>query len=155
MVQQDDQMSDFDTEVKLTIYRTIAITTRPPSAAEVAVILGCSDQEVENAFARLSAQRLLVLEPGSTSHIRMAPPFSGVQTSHRVRIDDKTYFANCAWDAFGVSAALRRSADVFSTCGDCGEAIEFEIRRGKPAHRECTVHFAVPAALWWNDIIHT
>ena len=93
---------DFDTSVKLNIYETVARTTRMPISTDVASAFGSSVAEVEQAFQRLYEKRLLVLEPGSSSHIRMAPPFSGIETQHRVQIEEEVYFANCAWDAFGI-----------------------------------------------------
>lgn len=148
-------MLDFDTAVKLNIYETIAATTRVPAANEVAAALGRPVAEIEAAFQRLQQKRLLVLEPGAAGRIRMAPPFSGVPTPHVTRIEDKSYFANCAWDALGIAAALRKDADVFSVCADCGAALTFEVRSHKPVPRACAVHFAVPAAQWWDDIIYT
>ena len=126
-----------------------------PASSDVASALASSIVEVEAAFERLYQKRLLVLEPGSISHIRMAPPFSGIETQHLVKIEDKTYFANCAWDAFGIAAALKSDADIESTCPDCREGMTFHIRGGKPMPQESVVHFAVPAAQWWKDIIFT
>jgi len=146
---------DFETSVKLNIYETIARTTKMPTSTDVASAIGSSVAEVEQAFQRLYEKRLLVLEPGSSSHVHMAPPFSGIETQHRVDIEDKVYFANCAWDAFGIAAALKRDADIESTCPDCGEPLIFQIRDGKPLPQECVVHFAVPAAQWWKDIVYT
>jgi Alkylmercury lyase len=146
---------DFDTSVKLNIYETIASTTRMPTSTEVALAIDSSVPEVEQAFQRLSEKRLLVLEPDSSSHIRMAPPFSGIETQHWVRIKDKIYFANCAWDAFGIAAALKRDTDIESACADCGETLTFQIRDGKPLPQECVIHFAVPASQWWKDIVYT
>src|SRR5262245_15880264 len=144
---------DFDTSVKLNIYEMIARTTRMPASTDVASAIDSSIHEVEQAFQRLYEKRLLVLEPGSTSHIRMAPPFSGIETQHRVKIEDKIHFANCAWDAFGIAAALKRDADIKSACADCGETLTFQIRASKPLPQECVIHFAVPAAQWWKDIV--
>ena len=146
---------DLETTVKLNIYETIAETTKAPTSAEVAAAIGLSVEEVEASFQRLYTKRLLVLEPGSASHIRMAPPFSGVETSHLVDIDGKLYFANCAWDALGIAAALHHDADIKTSCADCGEPMSFQIRNGKPVSQECAIHFAVPAAHWWDDIIYT
>jgi len=146
---------DFDTSVKLNIYETIAHTTRMPISTDVASAIGSSVAEVAQAFQRLYEKRLLVLEPGSSSHIRMAPPFSGIETQHRVQIEEKVYFANCAWDAFGIAAALKRDADIESTCADCSEPLTFQIREGRPLPQEGIIHFAVPAAQWWQDIIYT
>jgi hypothetical protein len=146
---------DFDTTVKLNIYTTIAETTRPPNAAAVAASLGASIDEVGAGFQRLYQKRLLVLEPGDPAEIRMAPPFSGIETPHLVKAGGKAYYANCAWDAFGVAAALHRDADIESSCPDCGELMSFQVRDGKPLPQACVVHFAVPAALWWRDIVYT
>ena len=146
---------DFDTSVKVNIYEMVARTTRMPTSIDIALLIGSSMAEVERAFQRLYEKRLLVLEPGSSSRIRMAPPFSGMETQHRVKIEEKIYFANCAWDAFGIAAALKRDADIESTCADCDEPLTFQVRDGKPWAQECVVHFAVPAAQWWQDIIYT
>jgi hypothetical protein len=97
----------------------------------------------------------LVLEPGTTSKIRMAPPFSGVETPFQVKVDAKSYYANCAWDALGVPAALRCDADVATTCADCGEPMSLQVKNGQPVPQDCATHFAVPAAHWWDAIIYT
>jgi hypothetical protein len=146
---------DFDTLVKLNIYETIGETTKAPTSAEVAARLGSSLADVEAAFQRLYEKRLLVLEPGTTSKIRMAPPFSGVETPFLVKVDAKSYYANCAWDALGVPAALHSDADVVTTCADCGEPMSLQVRNGQPVPLDCATHFAVPAAHWWDDIIYT
>src|SRR5438477_6636123 len=116
-------MADFDTTVKLAIYQTIADKAHVPTAGEVANSLGSAPREIESAYQDLAKKRLLFLEPGTSDRIRMAPPFSGVPTPHTTKIDDKTWYANCAWDAFGVAAALHRDADIFSTCPDCDELL--------------------------------
>lgn len=146
---------DFDTEVKLRIYQTIAETTKAPSSGEVAQMLGASKEEVDGAYQRLHAKRLLVPEPNDPSRIRMAPPFSGIPTSFRVDIEGKQYFANCIWDALGVAAALQRDAIIKATDGYTNEPIVLEVRNGAVVPKECAVHFAVPAALWWKDVVYT
>jgi hypothetical protein len=146
---------DFDTSVKMQVYEMIARTTRMPASIDVALVVGSSIADVEEAFQRLYEKRLLVLEPGIISRIRMAPPFSGIETQHRVKIEEKVYFGNCAWDAFGIAAALKRDAEIESACADCGEPLTFQIRDEKPLPRDYVAHFAVPAAEWWRDIIHT
>src|SRR5215470_3284405 len=136
---------DFDTAVKLNIYETIAQTTQAPTSAEVAKALSTSPEAVEAAFARLHQKRLLVPEPGNSSRIRMAPPFSGVETPFRVKVQDKSYYANCVWDALGIAAALQADALIEASDGQSGQ----------PIPEECVIHFAVPAAHWWDDILYT
>jgi len=123
---------DFITTVKLNIYETIAQTTRAPSTAEVATALNSPLENVQDAFDRLAQKRLLVPEPGDPSRIRMAPPFSGIKTMHLVQTAGKDYYANCAWDAFGIAAALGQNADILSTCPDCGESLSYQVRDGRP-----------------------
>jgi Alkylmercury lyase len=146
---------DFDTTVKLNIYDTIARTTRPPTNLEIAQALDAPLPEVEAAFARLHSKRLLVPEPGDPSRIRMAPPFSGIPTSFPVKVQDRLYYANCAWDALGIPAALHQDAVIEASDAYTGEAITLEIVNGQPNDQGCVIHFAVPAALWWQDIIYT
>ncbi|HEX9942262.1 MAG TPA: organomercurial lyase [Thermoanaerobaculia bacterium] len=146
---------DFDTAVKLHIYRTLAETTRAPSAAEVARALGADVPEVEAAFGRLHGKRLLVPEPGDPSRIRMAPPFSGIPTPFPVEVRGKRYYANCVWDALGVAAALHEDALIPASDGFSGEPVTLEVRDGRPVPVDCVIHFAVPAARWWEDILHT
>ena len=146
---------DFDTSVKLSIYEAIARTTRAPTSAEVAAALSASPEEVEAAFERLHQKRLLVPEPGDPSRIRMAPPFSGVETPFRVKVQDKVYYANCAWDALGIPAALHADAIIEAADGHSGEPMRLEVWKGRPAPQPCAIHFAVPSARWWDDIIYT
>lgn len=145
---------DIQTAVKLNVYETLALTGGAPAVEEVAAALGLSVPEVEGAFRNLYAQRLLFLEPGTTQ-IRMAPPFSAIETSFRVVVDARRYYANCAWDAFGIAAALGKDADIYASCGDCGADMLLHVREGAPVHQDCVIHFAVPAAHWWDDLIYT
>jgi hypothetical protein len=146
---------DFDTTVKLNIYETIARTTQAPTSADVAEALSTSPEEVEAALERLHKKRLLVPEPGNPSRIRMAPPFSGVETSFRVKVQDNVYYANCAWDALGIAAALQADAIIEASDGYSGEPMMLEVRNGQPIPQSCVIHFAVPAAQWWDDILYT
>jgi hypothetical protein len=146
---------DFDTHVKLIIYDTIARTARTPAASEVAQVLDAPLSEVEAAFAHLHQKRLLVPETGDPERIRMAPPFSGIPTAFPVRVQDKVYYANCAWDALGVAAALHQDALIVASDSHTGEPITIEVVNEQPLPQPCVIHFAVPAALWWQDIIYT
>ena len=146
---------DFDTAVKMNIYETIAQTTQAPTSAEVAESLSVPPEEVAAAMERLHKKRLLVPEPGDSSRIRMAPPFSGVETSFHVMVQNKVYYANCAWDALGIVAALHADAIIEAADGYSNEPITLEVRDGQPVPQPCVIHFAVPAAHWWDDIIYT
>lgn len=145
---------DFDTEVKLAVYRHFADTGQAPRPGELATRLGCSPDDVRAAFARLRQNRVLFLEPDGET-IRMAPPFSGIPTGHRVDIGQQRYFANCAWDALGIAAALYREAMVFSSCGQSGEPLRLSVGIDGPEPSDWLFHCQVPAARWWADLVFT
>jgi hypothetical protein len=143
-----------DLEVKLAIYGHFAETGVRPSCAQIAERVGAPAEEVAQAYQRLRAQRVLVLEDDGVS-IRMAPPFSGVPTQHVVISNGRWYFANCAWDALGIPAALRRPATVYSRCERSWELLRLEVGLEGPARSEWLFHCLVPAAQWWADIVFT
>jgi hypothetical protein len=72
-----------------------------------------------------------------------------------VKARGKTYFANCAWDALGVPAALHADAVIDASDAHTGEPMRLVVRSGKVVFEPCVAHFAVPAARWWDDIIYT
>ena len=147
-------MTDSDTRTKLAVYRHFAESGLRPTLADVAGRVGTSPAEVREAYARLRAQRVLVLEPDGES-IRMAPPFSGVPTQHRVVVGETSYFANCAWDAFGIPAALQRPGEVHSRCEESGEPLRLAVGLDGPEPSAWLFHCLVPAARWWDDIVFT
>jgi hypothetical protein len=143
-----------DVELKSALYRFTADNARVPTVGELSAIAGATPADVKAAFKRLYANRVLVLnDDGET--IRMAPPFSGVPTQHKVRAGGKEYFANCAWDALGILAALRSDGEVRSRCEQSLEPIEFRVGKSGPDPEPCAIHFAVPAARWWENIVFT
>ncbi len=146
---------DLTTAVKMNIYQSIADTTRVPDVRQVAEAMALPAADVQRAFDSLAGQRLLVLEPGDRTRIRMAPPFSGIRTPMRVLVAGKSYYANCSWDALGVAAALGQDADVDAHCAHSGEPLPIRVRAGRVESPDCVAHFAVPAALWWQDIVYT
>lgn len=148
-------MEIFDVAVKMAIYKTLAETAVMPAAGDVARMVEATEAEVLAAFGRLSAVRLLVLEPGDPARIRMALPFSGIATPFRVTAGGLTFDANCAWDAYGVVAALRADAEIDAADAHTGEPIRLLVRDGRPIPAEAVAHFAVPVAHWWDDIIYT
>jgi hypothetical protein len=145
---------DFDTDVKRTVYRNFASTGKAPAVAELAVQLACSAEDIRAAFERLQRNRVLLLQPDGET-IRMAPPFSGVPTPHRVEVGQHSYFANCAWDALGIPAALHQEAVVHSSCGQSGAPLRLPVAPDGPEPSRWIFHCQVPAARWWADLVFT
>jgi hypothetical protein len=145
---------DLDAEIRLAVYQHFARTGEAPSPAQVADACACSVPDVRAGYARLRANRVLLLEADGET-IRMAPPFSGVPTPHRVDVDGRTYFANCAWDALGIPAAFHRKAVVHSSCGQSGAPLDLEVGLEGPGSSSWVFHCQVPAARWWSDLVFT
>jgi len=150
----EDPTLDFDTRVKLAIYRHFAATGERPSPVDIANRVGADTDEVRASFGRLRANRVLFLEPDGET-IRMAPPFSGVPTQHRVLAGDREYVANCAWDALGIVAALHGPATVISECAQSRERLELQVGPDGPVKSDWVFHCLVPAARWWADLVYT
>ncbi|MGI8450474.1 MAG: organomercurial lyase [Streptosporangiaceae bacterium] len=56
------------------------------------------------------------------------------ETRHRLRIAGAApLWCWCAWDAFGIAAALQLTAEVSTTCGACGQPLVLDLVRGHPA----------------------
>lgn len=145
---------DFDVKVKMAIYQHFAETGEAPTPEEISARVDAPVNQVLDAYSRLQAQRVLVVEADGSS-IRMAPPFSGVPTQHIVESDSVRYYANCAWDVLGVIAALGEPARILSRCEGSGEILQLEVNENGPEPSEWIFHSVVPAAQWWDDIIFT
>jgi len=145
---------DFDIDVKLAVYRHFARTGTGPTADDVAAVVASDRDAVLEAYGRLRALRVLVLEADGAT-IRMAPPFSGVPTQHRVEAGGVGYWANCAWDAFGVIAALGSAGTIHSRCEQSREPLRLDVGPEGPAPCDWLFHCEVPAAHWWDDITFT
>ena len=147
-------MDEQDFRLRTLTYSLFVELGRAPTSSEVAVAGGRTPQDVLASWRRLHDQHALVLNP-ATAEIRMANPFSAVPTAYRVHADGRWWYGNCAWDAFGICAALHEDGRVETSCPDCGEAIAVEVRDQRPDDESLLFHCLVPAARWWDDIVFT
>jgi hypothetical protein len=147
-------MDDDDLVLRNLTYARFVELGRAPAAAEVAAAKGRDEAEVIAGWERLHAEHALVLDP-ATAEIRMANPFSGVPTAHRVHAGGRWWYANCAWDAFGICAALHADGRIETSCPDCGEPLEVTVREQRPDNPNLLFHCLLPAAYWWDDIVFT
>lgn len=140
-----------DAAVRHAIYQHFAAHGSAPENAELAARCELSTQDLYAALDRLDAAHAIVLKPG-THDLWMAMPFSAVPTDYHVDWGERSAYANCAWDAFGIAAAL--ATDVTITTRDPldGTALTVRVSGGRVIPDDHVVHFAVPAAQWWTDI---
>ena len=155
-----DPHMNFDTTVRLAIMHAL-LAGRPPTVETIADELAASSGDVGAAFDRLAASRAIVLDPDSRN-VRMSAPLAGRPTAFSVRLDDRSLYANCIWDSLGVAAMLAgagqpAAVDISTRCPDCDEQLRVTVGDtgiiASPS--DAVVHFAVPAARRWADIVFT
>lgn len=139
--------------VRHAIYRSFAEGGVPLSAT-IADTLNLPVDEVALAYATLEEAHAIVLDLHS-QEVAMALPFSAAPTPHRVVSGNRSWFANCAWDAFAIPALLRCDARCESSCADCDARLFYRIEQRRLHDPRGVVHFAVPAVKWWDDIRFT
>jgi Alkylmercury lyase len=144
----------FDVTLRTVVYRHFATTGQSPMLDAMRETIGATSEQVRDGYRRLYAKRMLV-PAGDFASIRMAPPFSGVPTQHRATVNGTEYFANCAWDAFGVVAALGGTGSVLSRCEHTLEPLTLHLTPDGPPASGWLFHCVVPASEWWNDIVFT
>ena len=141
-------------EIRAFVYEHFAETTRPPRIEETASRFDLTYEDASLGYEELHQRHALYLEPG-TREILMANPFSGVETPFRVHANDKTYFANCAWDSLGIPAALHRNAEIEAACAQSGEPIRLGIMDQQVSGSNAFVHFLIPFRDWYADLVST
>ncbi len=143
-----------DVRLRNVTYQMFVESGRAPTADAVASVVRATAADVVAGWARLHDAHALVLQTGGRE-IRMANPFSAVPTAYRVMANDRWWYANCAWDAFGICAALDADGIIETSCPDCGDAVSINVRSERPDDRSLVFHCLVPANLWWDDIVFT
>jgi len=94
-------------------------------------------------YGSLAAQHVVALD--ADGQVLMAHPFATHTDGARVDAGGRTWWGNCAWDAFGIVAALDlRDATITAQGITVG-----------PADDDALFHVLVPAAHWWDDIAFT
>ena len=85
--------AEFDTAVRLALYREFVRTASPPMAEAPSAGMQSSTAEVRAALERLAAGKAIVLQPESRE-ILMANPLCAVPTPFRVQAQDHSFFGS-------------------------------------------------------------
>jgi hypothetical protein len=152
---------DLDARIRRLVYDATIADGKPPRIASLTALLANdgagvapSEQDVRDALTQLAGARVFVLQP-TTGELLMVPPFSAVPTSFPVESPTHHSYANCVWDGLGVAITLRQPVRVTTACGCCGDQLTIAVATDAPPPDEWVVHFAVPAAKWWDDVVFT
>ena len=133
------------------LYRRIRESGVVADRAELGEGLRAGAGDVDRALEFLADAHILVLD--EAGEIRMAHPFSAVETPFRVRTPGTDYWANCAWDALAVPLLLDVDGRTRTACPRSGAPIDLSVADGcvDPADG-AVVRFPVPARRFWDDI---
>ena len=141
-------------ELRQVVYREFVEEGRPPTAAEAARRLRLGVEEVLAGWGRLHDQHALVLDADRVE-VRMAHPFSARPMHFVVASAEQKWWGGCAWDSFGIMAALGQPVLVATTCPGCGRPLALLADPQGPPPEPYVAHFLVPAARWWDDVVRT
>ena len=147
-------MDPADVALRNRTYQRFVQLGRAPTATEMAGSRGRLGRDAARQLAatprraRARAGRGRRRDPHGQSVL-------AVPTSFRVSAGGRSWFANCAWDAFGIPAALGVDGDVEATCPDCHEVLRVAVTDRRPSEGDLVFHVLVPAAEWWADIGYT
>ena len=153
-VVQNHHVDESDIDLRNLTYRQFVELGRAPTAEHVALAAAIPVSEVQAGWRRLHDAHALVLDPARLE-LRMLNPFSAVPTAYRVHAAGRWWYANCAWDAFGVCAALQVGGLIEASCPHCGEVIAITVANEQPDDSSLLFHCLVPAPRWWDDIVFT
>lgn len=123
-----------------------------PTRVSVMQALDLDYVQVSSSYSALTHTHVIV-PSRDTGEVWMAMPFSALPTPFPVVVGGRAVWANCAWDAFGIAAALGEDIAFTTPCPASGAVIAGGVRRGVAfAHPGAVAYVGVPAAQWWDDI---
>jgi len=140
-------------DIRQLIYIHFVDIGRAPTIEKVSTKFNLSNEQTISFFKQLADDHIIVLE--KDLQIRMALPFSNIPTRFKVLSGYGSWWANCAWDVFGIPAITGLDSQFTASCLDCGDSINVMIESGKVSGDNGIIHFEVPARSWWDDVIYT
>ena len=156
-------LADPDRAVRLATYRGFAGQGRPPSVAELAAETGLDETAVRAALRHLHDAHAIVLVPAGDA-VRIAHPFSAAPMGFVVSAEgrgpagyagDRMWWGGCAWDSFGIGAALGEPVAIRTHCPGCGRGLTVRAGPAQPPEPELVVRIPCPASRWWDDVVST
>jgi hypothetical protein len=143
-----------DWEMRSFVYAHIVEHGVPPAAERAAAEFGIEAGAARASYERLHERHALFLEE-ETREVRMAFPFSAIPTRFLARVNDRSYWANCAWDMLGVPAALHSDAEIEAEYTGDGSPAHLSVVNGRLRGDDGVVHFPLPLRRWYDDLVFT
>lgn len=95
-----------------------------------------------------------VLHPHS-DEVWIVHPFANAPALVSIHAGDDVWWANCAWCGLGAAHLIGRDCRITSTLGAHGESVDLEIKAGALVPTDLLVHFPVPMARAWDNVVYT
>jgi hypothetical protein len=141
-------------DLRIFVYDHFVASGLSPTLDQIATHFGTTRGVARQELAALKIGKTILVHPDS-GEIWMAGPFSAVETDYRAVAKGRSWWANCAWDMFGIPMILDAAVKVHTKCADCGRAMTIHCDPLRPPTEEAVVHFLVPGRHWYEDIAFT
>ena len=121
-----------------------------PDDERLASLTGATLADVHAALRTLEESHGLLLHPNS-HRIWVIHPFATAPTLFLVRRGDRSWWAPCAWCAFGAASLVGGDVVIQSILGGETEPVSLRIVDGNLLDSGFVVHFSVPVARAWDN----
>lgn len=146
-----DELQD---QIRFQVNRFIFDKGFAPSVAQLSELLHKEKYVIESGLEALAENQAIVLHPNSFD-IWVAHPFALFPTLFWVKTKDKQWWGNCPWCSFGIAALAKADTEIYTKLKGQQEPIKIEIRAGEVVQKEYVVHFPIPAAKIWDNVVYT
>jgi len=134
------------------IIRHIVDTGHAPSLQRLAELAKLTEDRALSILKKLESIHGVILVPNS-SRIWSIHPFALNPTSFWVSTADATrgWWANCAWCALGIGAAIQQDLTITTSDGGEGDLLKFSVVAGRPSRIDLLMNFPYPPERWWDN----
>lgn len=115
-------------------------TGHAPDIQLLSALANRSLRETENALRQLESIHGVILVPNSFQ-VWSLHPFAMTPTRFWVTSKRGGWWANCAWCALGIAAALQTDVRIITSDGAEDRPLEMEIKKSKASHPDVLFHF--------------
>ena len=97
---------------------------------------------------------MIFLEPGADTFAWQIH-FQQFQQNIKVISGSKKWWANCAWDFLGISAALKIDVQIEASYSDNKDTVELQVNHGVVDGKSQIIYFPLPCRQWYGHLIFT
>jgi len=125
-----------------------------PTVDDLTSILKANEDQVINGLNKLQDYHGVVLHPNEPK-VWVMHPFSLAPTNFFVQSSRGQWWGNCAWCSLGIAALLHEDVKITTTIGAEIKQIEINVVDGEVQEKGLFIHFPIPMAKAWDNVIYT